>query len=64
MFLLNQDIFSVLSNGTKPVTNTPSYNIKNNKLNLTWSKNTKEHNYSFYVEAVNKTTFDKTYSNL
>ena len=64
MFLLNQDIFSVLSNGTKPVTNTPSYNIKNNKLNLTWSKNTKEYQHSFYVEAVNKVTLDKVYSNL
>ena len=64
MFLLNQDIFNVLSDGTKPTMSTPSYNIKNNALNLNWSNTDKKSDYSFYVEAVNKVTFDKIYSDL
>lgn len=65
MFLLNQDIFTVLGSGIKPTMSIPSYNIKNNTLNLTWSNaNNKKNDYSFYVEAVNKITFDKIYSDL
>ena len=65
MFLVNEDLFSILDSGFKPKMSTPSYVVNNKQINFSWktpSDNTKS--YSFYVEAVNKETLEKSYSDL
>lgn len=65
MFLVNEDLFNILDSGFKPKMTTPSYVIKNKEINFSWQSplgNTKS--YSFYVEAVNKETLEKSYSDL
>lgn len=65
MFLVNEDLLNILDSGMKPKMTTPSYTIKNNQLNLNWKSPTgNSSSHSFYVEAVNKDTLEKTYSNL
>lgn len=65
MFLLNQDILSILDSNTKPNMTVPSYTVKNNEVIFSWSNpKVSSNTYSFYVEIVNKETLQKGYSDL
>lgn len=65
MFLLNKDLSSILNSGFKPTMTMPNYVLKSNEVSFSWTmpkENSKA--YSFYVEAVNKQTLEKVYSDL
>lgn len=65
MFLINEDLLNILDTGLKPKMTTPSYVVKENQINFSWTTpSSSSKSYSFYVEAVNKQTFDKSYSDL
>lgn len=65
MFLVNKDLSTILDSGFKPTMSMPSYILKSNELNVSWSQpNENSKSYSFYVESVNKSTLEKNYSNL
>lgn len=65
MFLVNEYIFNILGSGIKPKMTTPSYNIKNNEINFSWKNPVgTSSSHKFYVEAVNKKTLEKSYSDL
>lgn len=65
MFLVNEDLLSILDSGLKPTMTVPSYKINKNEIDVSWKTPTSSSkSYSFYVEAVNKETLDKTYSDL
>lgn len=65
MFLVNQNLSNIIDSGIKPKMTSPSYTIKNKEIKICWEKPSQtSSSHSFYVEAVNKESLDKTYSNL
>lgn len=65
MFLVNEDLLSILDSGVKPKMTTPSYTIRNKEINFSWkSTSSNSKSYSFYIEAINKETLEKSYSDL
>lgn len=65
MFLVNENLLNILDSGMKPKMTSPSYTIKEGKFNFSWSKPRGGNStHKFYVEAVDKETLEKTYSDL
>lgn len=65
MFLINENLLNILDSGMKPTMTSPSYVKKNEELIFSWSKpKSGKSTNEFYVEAVNKETLERTYSDL